>query len=150
MIKKKDKNGFVVIPNDLEVYPERKMWINLVVFDVLNTNDKNFSEFADTHIFIDGQLVSDDVMQRPKVKESLSSVGIDDLVSDELENQMYDNLYFPNINLDCIPDFDLGKYISTPLVASILIGWCDNTLHKESTIWNCTFENLTSDGKEIL
>ena len=114
-----------------------------------NSTSKTFSEFSNTYLFLDGEFVCDDAMTRPKLKEELSKVSIDEFLFDELENQTYDNLYFPNINASYVEDYDFTKWISTPLLNSTLIGSSNSSYIKDGVNWYCTFNDLNKDGKDF-
>lgn len=143
------KTGFVKFPTDLPCITDKKMWINIVAFDILNARDKTFSEYADTHLYLDGDFISDDLLNKPTHNKVFEQTSIDELLKVELDNQIYEQLYFPNINCEYIHDYDSSKWISTPLLNSTLVGWSDKTYIFNDNIWHCSYNDLTDDGKEM-
>ncbi len=140
--------GFINFPINSDCWKKskRKLWVNIVVFDILNAKTKDFSPYADTHLLLDGMLVCDDVMMKPK---SDKSENIDQFLGLELSTQQYENLYFPNYNLHFVQDFDLIKYLSTPFLSSILLGKSDFNYMNDDENWFCTYSDLNEDGKNL-
>lgn len=143
------KTGFVNFPINLESIDNKKMWVNIVAFDILNARDKTFSEFADTHLYLDGEFIGDDFINKPTHTKVFNKTSIDELLKVELDNQVYEQLYFPNINCEYIHEYDSTKWISTPLLSSTLLGWSTKTYLQDGNIWGCSYNDLTPDGKEI-
>jgi hypothetical protein len=132
-------NGFVNFPILSNQITEviGKTLIYIIAFDLDNINC-----YPNTHIFLKGTFVCDDVIQRNNINSNMS---IDDLVKGQIKNNNIDTIYFPNINSTH------NENLSIPLSSSVLIGWSDKTyeLRNDIGFWYATFNDLTIDGKRL-
>lgn len=139
-----DNSGFINFPNNkfFTKLDSGKTFIYLVAFDIKDLSNKAY-DLSNTHLFNPGTFVSDDINQRPKVIE-VNQLSIDDLIDDQLKNNEYDSIYFPNFK----GESDFRKIMSIPLTTSICIGWSEFTYEIRENIgfWHASFRDLTNEG----
>lgn len=144
----KDYIKFPANQNDVILIDDGKTTINLIVFDP-RESPEYMSEESNTHLVLDGVFVSDNVITRPSLDE-YKDLSVDELVSSEIASNNYTELYFPNFNSDLFQSSDISKYLSIPLLCSIMLGKCNMTFERnEGGFWNASFEDLTDDGKNV-
>ena len=119
--------------------------IYLIVYNDINAIIYN----QQTHLFLDGVFVSDDTHKEKK--EYDNSIGIDELINEQLDNDVYSNHYFPNFTSGKFKHDDVNKYMSIPLITSIKLGSYDMTFEykKFPKYWNCTYMDLNENGKSF-
>src|ERR1022692_3199487 len=144
---KEDNSGFVnfPIPNRIITRLDTgKTFVYLVAFDTSDLNNKAY-ELSNIHLFMPGSFVSDDIIQRPRTKEA--QLTLDDLIEDQMKNDEYDGIYFPNFN----GKDEFRKVMSIPMTSSICIGWSEYTFELKEKIgfWNTTFRDLTNEGRKL-
>ena len=114
-----------------------KTFIYLVAFETLDLTNVPYV-LSNCRLNLPGTLVSDDVTFRKKFKAS----SIDEMVEEQLDNNEFENRYFPNINGDI--------QSSIPLTSSICIGWSEHSYQfKDGSDWVCTFRDLTNEGQKL-
>lgn len=143
---REDNNGFVNFPIENKLFVKMdigKTMIYLVAFDSQDIANIPYT-LSNTRILMPGNFVSDDITQRPKVKQA--QLSIDDLVDYQIRNNEYDRVYFPNDD-----DDDDEKPVSIPITSAICLGWNDNTfeLRDTNTPWSANFRDLTHEGKKL-
>lgn len=140
---REDNNGFVNFPNisnrNISKLDTGKTLVYIVVFDPI----RDINGLSYINLNMPGNFVSDDVNQRPIMKNNSS---FEDLISTQQENDIYDKFYFPNFN----DDDEFKRIVSTPLISSICIGWSDYTYEIDNSIgWYVTFRDLTTEGRRL-
>ena len=141
-----DNSGFVNFPSPNKIFTRLdtgKTLVYLVAFDTSDLSNKSY-ELSNTHLFMPGSFVSDDIVQRKMVSNQMS---IDDLIEDQIKNDEYDSIYFPNFN----GKEEFRKIMSIPMTSCICIGWSEFTFELKDQIgfWNASFRELTNEGKRL-
>lgn len=150
-MKSKEDFGVVSFPfvnDDYKVIDDGMTNVYMVVYD--ENGLENISEYQ-THLFLDGVFVADDCADRPKLDKELTDVSIDELITDQIANDNYNDFYFPNFSSDDFEHNEIAKYLSIPLIASVRLGMCNMTFESNDTpkYWNCKFDSLTDKGKVV-
>jgi len=150
-MKSKEDFGVVSFPianNDYKVIDDGITNVYMIVYD--EDSLTKISEYQ-THLFLDGVFVADDCIKRPMLYKELTETSIDELVEEQMENDKYNNLYFPNFNSGDFEHNEIAKYLSIPLIASVRIGTCNMTFENNESpqYWNCNFDDLADKGKVI-
>jgi len=138
---REDNNGFVNFPlrrSDIAKMDCGKTIIYLAAFDERDTHSRY--DLSNIKMELQGCFVSDDVCQR---EFTSSKMTIDDVVQNQIMNDEYDSVYFPEIRS--------GGVSSIPMTSCICIGWSDFSFERKDRIgfWNATFDDLTSEGKKL-
>lgn len=135
-----DNNGFVNFPiggkavNRIDGF---KTFIYLVAFDSVDITNNPYI-LSNVRLNLQGTLVSDDVTFRKRFAHNT----LEEIVEEQLENNYFENRYFPNI--------DGENQYSIPLTTCICLGWNENSYEfKDGTQWVCTFRDLTMEGQKL-
>jgi len=140
--------SFPIVDDDYKIIDDGMTNVYMIVY---NENAlENISEYQ-THLFLDGVFVADDCMERPALDKKLTNTSIDELILDQMANDSYNDLYFPNFSSDEFDYNEIAKYLSIPLIASVRLGICNMTFENKKVpqYWNCKFDNLNDKGKVI-
>lgn len=145
---REDNLGFVNFPVDnpfISKLDTGKTLVYIVAFDISDLTNKPYY-FSNIHLVMPGTFVSDDINKRPKFKET-QKISIDDLIEDQIKNDKYDSIYFPNFSGKA----SLNKILSIPMISCICIGWSEYTYELKNSIgfWNATFRDLTNEGRRM-
>lgn len=145
---KEDNSGFINFPINnpfIKKIDTGKTFVYIIAFDSSDLLNNPYV-LSNTHLVMPGTFVSDDINQRPKFKE-IQNISIDDLIDDQLKNDEYDSIYFPNIK----EKISMDRILSIPLISCVCIGWSDITFEMKDSIgfWNATFRDLTNEGKRM-
>ena len=138
--------SFPIVDDDYIVIDEGLTSVYLIIYD--EDGFENINEYQ-SHLFLDGVFVADDVQQRPSLN-SITNTDIDDFIREYIENDSYDNYYFPNLTSSEYAHTDINKYLSIPLIASVRLGICDMTFEVKNDspqYWACKYNNLTHQGQ---
>ncbi len=143
---KEDNSGFITFPNN-KIFTKLdtgKTFVYIVSFDTTDLSNKPY-DLSNTHLVMPGTFVGDDMTQRPKVKDS--QMSIDDLIEDQIKNDEYDRIYFPNF----IGEAELKKIMSIPMTSCICVGWSEYTYEMRDNIgfWTASFRDLTNEGRRL-
>ncbi len=144
---REDNTGFINFPNQNNQHIVKldtgKTFIYIVAFDPQDLTDNPY-ELSNTHLFMPGSFVADDMMQRPPIKSM--QMSIDDLIDNQVDNDSYDETYFPHFKQEGIE-----KIMSIPMVSCICIGWSDYTYELKDHIgfWFASFRDLTNEGRKL-
>ena len=146
---KEDNDGFVRFPNanrQIEKLDCGKSMVYIVAFDVKDVMGQKYA-LSNIQLEMPGTFVSDDVNRRPVLSKQLTIDDIDDLIEQQVRDDEYDSLYFPNL----MSQDAMTKILSIPLTTSICVGWSDFSYEtrKEIGFWNATFDDLTNEGKKL-
>lgn len=142
---REDNNGFVNFPIDNRLHIKLdtgKTLVYLVAFDNQDISNKPYI-LSNTRILLPGDFVSDDITQRHRIKSDKNQLTIDDLIKNQIKNNEYDKIYFPNL--------DDEKPISIPITSAICLGWNENSfeLRENNSPWVANFRDLTHEGKKL-
>ena len=135
-----DNNGFVLFPhpNNRIVVGKNtgKTLVYLCAFEPKKVNN----DLSNVSIEMPGVFNSDDMVQRPEV-EIYSS--IDDLISNQNQNDFYDMIYFPKIKDEDNKSIDF--------ISIVCIGWHNQTFQyaNGAKLWSASFRDLTNEGKRL-
>lgn len=135
-----DNSGFVLFPhpNNQIVVGKNigKTLIYLCAFEP-NKVDDNLSNVT---LEMPGVFNCDDMSLRP---DSLRESSIDDLITNQNQNDFYDMIYFPKIKDD--------NNQSIEFISIVCIGWHNLTFEYSNNkkLWNATFRDLTNEGKRL-
>ena len=143
---REDNTGFVNFPlpgkvvNKLDV---GKTFIYLVAFDTKDQSNIHY-DLSNTRLNLRGSLVSDDISIRNIFIKSQPT--LDDIIEEQINNNEFEERYFPNIL-----SMDKVEFTSSiPLTTCICLGWDDFTYeYVEELQWVCTFRDLTSEGRKL-
>jgi len=143
---KEDNSGFVMFPNHnkfISKLDTGKTFIYVSAFDPRDFTNSPYI-LSNIQLVMPGTFVSDDIIQRPLVKNQLS---IDDLIKDQMENDEYDSLYFPNLS----GKDNYNRIMSIPMTSCVCVGWSEFTYEFRDRIgfWNATFRDLTNEGRKL-
>ena len=143
---KEDNSGFITFPNN-KIFTKLdtgKTFVYIVSFDTADLSNNPY-ELSNIHLVMPGTFVGDDMTQRPKVKDS--QMSIDDLIDDQIKNDEYDRIYFPNF----MGEADLKKIMSIPMTSCICVGWSEYTFEMRDNIgfWTASFRDLTNEGRRL-
>lgn len=143
---KEDNSGFITFPNN-KIFTKLdtgKTFVYIVSFDTIDLSNKPY-ELSNIHLVMPGTFVGDDMTQRPKVKDS--QMSIDDLIEDQIKNDEYDRIYFPNF----VGEAELKKIMSIPMTSCICVGWSEYTYEMRDNIgfWTASFRDLTNEGRRL-
>lgn len=143
---KEDNSGFVNFPSNNLIFTKLdtgKTFVYIVAFDAVDLTNKPY-ELSNLHLIMPGSFVGDDINQRPKVKNQMT---IDDLIDDQIKNDEYDKVYFPNFTGQA----ELKKIMSIPMTSCICVGWSDFTFEIKDRIalWGASFRDLTNEGRRL-
>jgi hypothetical protein len=144
---KEDNNGYVHFPISGNLFTRLdsgKTMVYLVAFDTLDLSNKAY-DLSNNNLFMPGSFVGDDIVQRPKLINYQTS--IDELIDDQVKNDEYDSIYFPNFKGNDV----FRKVMSIPLTTSICLGWSEYTYELRDNIgsWTATFRDLTNEGRKL-
>ena len=147
MILNEDNSGYIHFPMANKIFTRLdtgKTLVYIIAFDTSDLGNKPY-RLSNTHLFMPGSFVSDDISQRPDIKGT--QMSIDDLIKDQIENDEYDSTYFPNFN----GKEEFRKIMSIPLTSCICVGWSEFTFEIKDNIgfWNATFRDLTNEGRKL-
>ena len=149
---REDNTGFINFPNQANNHIIRtnsgKTYIYIVVFDPQDLTDNPY-ELSNIHLLMPGTFVADDMMQRPQSKNT--QMSIDDLIDNQVDNNRYDNTYFPKKHeMDLIISDDERK-TSIPMISCICVGWSEYTYEIKDHIgfWFASFRDLTNEGRKL-
>jgi len=145
-MRNEDNSGFVNFPTSSKIFTRLdtgKTLVYISIFDISDLSNKPY-QLSNIHLFMPGSFVSDDVIQRPVVK---SQMTIDDLIEDQISNDQYDKIYFPNFS----GKEEMRKIMSIPMTSCICVGWSDFTFELKEDIgfWNATFRDLSNEGRKL-
>ncbi len=145
-MRNEDNSGFVHFPTSSKIFTRLdtgKTLVYISIFDISDLSNKPY-QLSNIHLFMPGSFVSDDVIQRPIVK---SQMTIDDLIEDQISNDQYDKIYFPNFS----GKEEMRKIMSIPMTSCICVGWSDFTFELKEDIgfWNATFRDLSNEGRKL-
>lgn len=137
---REDNTGFVNFPTPGKVIDRiegMKTFIYLVAFETLDLTNIPY-ELSNCRLNLRGTLVSDDVSFRKRFSHNT----LDGIVDEQIDNNEFENRYFPN------SDGEIQS--SIPLTTSICLGWSDNSYQfKDESDWFCTFRDLTNEGQKL-
>jgi len=144
---REDNSGFVHFPlpskmiNRLET---GKTFVYLVAFDAEDVSN-NAYELSNLRLVLPGTFIADDISMRAKPKGG--KMSIDELIKNNLKDDEYDNLYFPNSG----DKDDLKKMMSIPLTTCICMGWSEYTFDIKDDLgfWSASFRDLTNEGRKL-
>ena len=146
---KEDNEGFVRFPNSnrhISKLDCGKSMVYIVAFDVRDAMGQKYA-LSNLQLEMPGTFVSDDVNRRPVVAKQFTIDELDELIYQQVKDDEYDSLYFPNL----IGQDTIKKILSIPLTTSICVGWSDFSYETRNEIgfWNATFDDLTNEGKKL-
>jgi hypothetical protein len=146
---KEDNEGFVRFPNTNRQIVKLdcgKSMVYIIAFDVKDAMGQKY-ELSNLQLEMPGTFVSDDVNRRPVIAKQFTIDDIDELIDQQVKDDEYDSLYFPNL----IGQNVMTKILSIPLTTSICVGWSDFSYETKNDIgfWNATFDDLTNEGKKL-
>lgn len=137
---REDNTGFVNFPSVgkfVDRIEDIKTLIYLVAFETQDLVNKPYL-LSNCRLNLSGNLVSDDV----SVRNNTHSLNVDDIISEQIENNEFEMRYFPN------GISDLQQ--SIPLTTCICLGWNEHSYEfKDGTQWVCTFRDLTHEGQKL-
>jgi hypothetical protein len=140
MILREDNTGFVNFPIPgklIDRIDGDKTFIYLVAFDVQDLANKPYI-LSNCRLNLQGNLVSDDV----SIRKNFQTISIDELISEQIDNNEFEMRYFPN----SISDIQQ----SIPLTTCICLGWNENSYEfKDGVQWVCSFRDLTHEGQKL-
>lgn len=140
---KEDNTGFINFPNknspNVTSLDSGKTLIYLVAFDPKDLTKSPY-DISNVRISLPGTFVADDMVQRDAIK---SDQSIDELVSNQKNQDKYDIMYFPNINKD------EGRIASIHMMSSICIGWSEYSFLIKDNVWFASFRDLTNEGRKL-
>jgi hypothetical protein len=135
-----DNTGFVNFPIPGKVIDRidgLKTFIYLVAFETLDLTNIPYI-LSNCRLNLQGTLISDDITFRKRFSHNT----LDEIVEEQLDNNEFENRYFPN------NDGEIQS--SIPLTTCICLGWCENTFEfKDGNQWVCTFRDLTHEGQKL-
>lgn len=145
---REDNSGFINFPINnpfISKFDTGNTFVYIVAFDNSDLTNQPY-ELSKVYLSMPGTFVSDDINQRPKLKE-MQNMSIDDLIEDQIKNNQYDSVYFPNFSGKA----SLNKILSIPMTSCICIGWSEYTYELKNSIgfWNATFRDLTNEGRKM-
>lgn len=139
---KEDNSGYILFP-----HPNNKIVVGrdtgkTLVYIVAFEPKKIDNDLSNVTIEVDGIFVSDDVVNRPDYN---TDVSIDTLVDNQINNNNYDEIYFPDEDTNSL------NLRSIKLISSICVGWDNKTYEfsNKSKYWNASFNDLTNEGKRL-
>lgn len=140
-----DNSGFVNFPVS-KIFTKLdtgNTYIYIVAFDSTDLTNKPYA-LSNLHLIMPGTFVADDITNRPKSNNQMS---IDDLIDDQIKNDEYDGIYFPNFTGEA----DMKKVMSIPMTTCICVGWSEFSFETRDTIgfWNASFRDLTNEGRRL-
>lgn len=143
---REDNSGFVHFPlpskmiNRLET---GKTFVYLVAFDSEDVSN-NAYELSNLRLITPGTFISDDISMRMRPKGNMS---IDDLIKNNMKDDEYDNLYFPNSG----SEDEFKRLMSIPMTTCICMGWSEYTfdIKEDLGFWNASFRDLTNEGRKL-
>ena len=107
--------SFPIVNDDYKVIDDGMTNVYMVVYD--ENGLENISEYQ-THLFLDGVFVADDCAERPKLDKEMTDISIDELITDQIANDNYNDFYFPNFSSDdFVSPVDIPNIMSSnPLI----------------------------------
>lgn len=137
-----DNSGYILFPHPNNKIVVGKNTGKTLVYIVAFEPKKVDNNLSNVTIEIDGIFVSDDVVSR---SEDSTDISIDTLVENQIKNNDYDEVYFPNKDVNSL---DLR---SIKLISSICVGWDNKTYEfsNKDKFWNASFHDLTNEGKRL-
>jgi hypothetical protein len=128
-------NGFVSFPKDRNHFniTDGLTTINIVAFD---PNQLSNYKGNDSYILSNGMFICDDIQSRGSSQNTGNE--LDKSLGQYMDGVKWSSIYFPDEDDKSIPMF-----------ASVCVGWIDNIFEKNEGYWNCTFDELTHNGKEL-
>ena len=144
---REDNTGFVNFPRPTNQHIVKldtgKTFVYIVAFDPQDVTNKAY-ELSNTHLLMPGSFVCDDMTQRPPIKNM--QISIDDLIENQVDNDQYDSMYFPNIKKE-----GTERLSSIPFVSCVCVGWSEYTYELKDKIgfWFASFRDLTDGGRKL-
>lgn len=142
-----DNSGFINFPLSSNLSFTKldvgKTFVYIVAFDAMDLTNKAY-ELSNLHLIMPGTFVGDDITNRPRVKDKMS---IEDLIEDQIKNDEYDKVYFPNFT----GKSELKRIMSIPMTSCICVGWSEFTFESKDKIglWSASFRDLTHEGRRL-
>jgi hypothetical protein len=143
---REDNSGFVHFPLEgkmINRLDTGKTFVYLVAFDSEDVSN-NAYELSNLRLITPGTFISDDISMRMRPKGNMS---IDDLIKNNMKDDEYDNLYFPNSD----SEDEFKRLMSIPMTTCICMGWSEYTfdIKEDLGFWNASFRDLTNEGRKL-
>jgi hypothetical protein len=143
---REDNSGFVHFPLEgkmINRLDTGKTFVYLVAFDSEDVSN-NAYELSNLRLITPGTFISDDISMRMRPKGNMS---IDDLIKNNMKDDEYDNLYFPNSD----SEDEFKRIMSIPMTTCICMGWSEYTfdIKEDLGFWNASFRDLTNEGRKL-
>jgi hypothetical protein len=120
-----------------------KTFVYLVAFDSEDVSN-NAYVLSNLRLITPGTFIADDISMRMRPKGNMS---IDDLIKNNMKDDEYDNLYFPNSG----SEDEFKRLMSIPMTTCICMGWSEYTfdIKEDLGFWNASFRDLTNEGRKL-
>ena len=144
---REDNSGFVHFPipgKMIDRQDNGKTFVYLVAFDAEDVSNRAY-ELSNLRLVRPGNVVSDDISLR--MRPRVSNLSVDELINNNIKEQEFENIYFPNSD----NDDDLKSLMSIPMTTCICIGWSEYTYEVKEDLgfWSASFRDLTNEGRKL-